>query len=88
MTYQIVTRSQHSRGSRSGRFGGPDQYMAVLVIPEGVTSPYALRADSLRKRGIEFHYVGEFYGKSTGPRSRYAQCAAEARELVASLQAQ
>lgn len=88
MTYKIVTRSQKSRGSRVGRFGGPDQYMAVLVLPEGVEEPTALREAVLAKRGITMYRVGEFYGRSTGPRSRYAQCAADANALIDRLQAQ
>ncbi len=82
MTYQIVTRSQHSRGSSRG-FGGPDHYMAVLIIPAGATPPQNLRAGSLAKRGIQMHYVGEYYGKSTGPRSNYQKCLEAARAYIA-----
>lgn len=84
--YQIVSKSQHAKRGRNG-FGGPDHYMAVLVVPQGATVPHVLRADVLRARGIEIHYVGEFYGRSTGPRSLGRQCLNRANALIAALSA-
>jgi hypothetical protein len=85
MTTQIVTRSQHSNGAGGpGTFGGPDRYMAVLVVPDGAQVPKTLNQSVLAKRGIKYIYIGEYYGEHTGPRSKYArllECAYAVREL-------
>jgi hypothetical protein len=81
MTTQIVTRSQHSNGSSAHRFGGPNRYMVVLVVPDGVEVPYVLRQSVLAKRGIKYFYIGEYYGEHTGPRSTYARLLARANDV-------
>ena len=58
---------QHVKTGRSG-FAGPDIYIAVQEVPDGVEPLKALRADSARKR---VHF-GEGYSKHRGPRSAYA----------------
>lgn len=87
MTYEIVTRSQRAPGG-SSRFPGPDHYMAVLAIPDGATPPANLRADSLEKRGITLYRIGQYYGRSTGPRSNYAAAMRAAQDLIERLRAQ
>ena len=82
VTYQIVTRSQRSRGSSANRFGGPDMYVAVLEIPIGVEIPRTLNRRVLAMRGIKFYHCGEGYSRHTGPRSMYQAALAEAREFV------
>ena len=62
---------------------GPDHYVAVQIVPDGVEPLTALREDVARKRGIEIIRCGEFYGQSTGPRSRYAAAMARAQEVAA-----
>ena len=84
--YEIVTRGQKARGS--GRFKGPDHYIAVLEIPDGVEAPRVLRESVLDRLGIRKIYIGEYYDAHTGPRSRYARLMREAREFVARKEAE
>ena len=85
MTYQIATRSQRARRGRGG-FSGPDQYMAVLSIPDGAQVPGCLNQRVLAMRGIGIHYTGQFYSRHMGPRSAYARCWANARQYIAAQQ--
>ena len=75
----IETRTQ-STGSR--RFSKPDAYVAVQLVPEGVNPLIVLREDSARKRGIKIIRCGDYYTKSTGPRSNYAKAMADAQRIV------
>ena len=69
---EIVTRSQTARGS--GQFKGPDAYMAVVNIPEGgeKVGEHPLSEANRVKYGWKVFIIGEYYAKSTGPRSKYA----------------
>jgi len=51
-TAYIEVRSQHSRGSSAHQFGGPDTYVAVQMVPEGVEPMSALIQSAADKRGI------------------------------------
>jgi hypothetical protein len=82
MQYLLEVRSQKSRGSAKG-FGGPDTYVAVQVVPEGVEPLVALNRDAAKKRGIVIHYFGEGYQKSSGPRSQLGHALAEAKAFIA-----
>ncbi len=87
MTYHICTRSQHAPKGPRG-FGGPDHYAAIVSVPEGVdfdpqSTPLSLR--NLKSKGIAIRYVGEYYDRFAGPRSRRAYVLAEARAIVAAL---
>lgn len=62
--YTLQIRSQHSVGSSSSRFGGPDRYVAVTIAPEGISVPYTLRQDVLAKRGIQIKYFGQGYSRN------------------------
>lgn len=81
MTKYIVTRSQHSVGGGSG-FGGPDRYLALVGVPDGVefNQSTPLHRDRLAKLGIEVEVVGEYYGMHTGPRSSYAKLVTRAED--------
>lgn len=85
MTCEIVTRSQHSWGSRSG-FGGPDHYMVVVVKPDGTpqgrVANMPLSTVNLQRRSWKMRYCGEYYGEHTGPRSAYARAQRRAREIM------
>ena len=78
----IEVRSQKSRGSSNGKFGGPDKYIAVQVVPDNSEPLSSLREDIASKRGIQIIYCGEFYSRSTGPRSRYADAMRYAQEVA------
>jgi hypothetical protein len=67
----IETRSQKASG-RAWPSKGPDKYVAVQIVPDGVQPLHSLREDMAKKRGIEIIRCGEYYWNSTGPRSRYA----------------
>jgi len=77
----IEKRSQKASGRWPKQ--GPDHYVAVQIVPDGVEPLTALRTDVAAKRGIEIVRCGEYYSKSTGPRSRYAAAMARAEEIAA-----
>jgi len=77
----IEKRSQNPSGRWPKQ--GPDHYIAVQIVPDGVEPLTALRNDVATKRGIEIIRCGEFYGHSTGPRSKYAAAMAAAKEIAA-----
>ena len=82
MKYELHTRSQHSRGSSIGRFGGPDTYVAVTIALNEAIVPYVLNRAILAKRGIEIKYFGEGYSQHTGPKSMLAQAIADAKKFI------
>lgn len=77
----IETRTQ-STGGAARLSGKPDAYVAVQLVPEGVNPLIVLREDSARKRGIKIIRCGDYYTKSTGPRSNYAKAMADAQRIV------
>lgn len=81
ITYTVVTRSQHAKRGRS-MFSGPDTYVAVVGIPEGVECPYVLNRKVLAKRGISFTYFGEGYREHIGPRSMLGKLIANAERFA------
>jgi len=82
-TAYLEIRSQHSRGSSGGGFGGPDTYVAVQIVPAGVTKLTALNRQAARKRGINIIYCGEgYYRRQATERSMLGQALAKARKLV------
>lgn len=84
-TAYVEVRSQHSRGSRVGGFGGPDRYVAVQVVPEGAERMATLNRKTAALRGIELIYVGEGYSNRRGPRSMLGKAICEAREIAGSI---
>lgn len=79
----LEVRSQKSKGSSQGHFGGPDTYVAVQIVPEGVERLTALSQPSAKKRGIEIRYFGEGYHNHSGPKSMLGIALAKAKEFVA-----
>lgn len=78
----VEIRSQHSVGGASNRFGGPDTYIAVQVVPDGVQPLKQLRQSVALKRGIRIIHCGEGYRKNDGPRSAYGQALAIAETIA------
>lgn len=62
MKAYVEIRQQHSRGGSSSRWGGPDTYVAVQVVPEGVKRLKVLNHNHAAQRGIKIIYCGEGYG--------------------------
>lgn len=75
--------SQNSRG-----FCGPDAYVAVQIVPDGV-EPLLEVLDPLEaaRRGIEIRGFGEGYSYSDGPRSRLAKAIDRAERFIAEMNA-
>lgn len=62
---------------------GPDRYVAVQIVPDGIEPLTVLRSDVAAKRGIEIVNCGEGYRQHTGPRSSFGKALAKAKELAA-----
>lgn len=79
----IEVRTQSAKGIWPKR--GPDVYIAVQVVPDGVARLTVLNQKVAQKRGIEIIYVGEGYSNRIGERSMYGQAMAEAEAIVAKI---
>ena len=81
---KVFVRTQKSRGSYHGKFGGPDQYVAVVTAPKNVEIPdnMVLRADTLKKRGMKIKKFGSGYSKNSGPRSSLGRAEKDAEEYA------
>jgi hypothetical protein len=75
----VEVRTQHARTGRSG-YSGPNAYVAVQIVPDGVSPLVALRHNNVR--GITIYYVGEGYKKHTGPRSRLGRALQRAQSIA------
>ena len=83
-TAYIEERQQKSVGRNAQGFGGPDTYVSVQVVPEGVERLKTLRHSAAKKRGIELIYCGEGYAsRDKTPRSALWQARAKAAEVAA-----
>ncbi len=58
-TARVEIRQQGAKGSWPRQ--GPDTYVAVQIIPEGVTPLTVLNRSNATKRGIRIVYCGEGY---------------------------
>lgn len=83
MKYEVHVRSQHSKGSSNGQFGGPDTYVAVTMAPDNAEVPRALNQTILQRRGIKIRYFGEGYSQHRGSRSKLGRAVAWASTFVA-----
>ena len=84
----IVTRSQHSVGSSSNTFGGPDRYVAAVVRPADSepVGTHPLSTHNIRRYGWEVISCGEGYSRHTGPRSMYGMAVARAEQIKAEIE--
>ena len=82
---EIVTRSQKARGS--GKFRGPNMYLAVVSTPIGgePVGRHALSSANRVRYGWEVFEIGEYYSRSTGPKSTYARLLKRAEETITAL---
>lgn len=79
-TAYVEVRSQHSVGSGSNTFGGPDTYVAVQIVPSGVIPLVQLQHRVAKHRGIGIKYFGQGYGRYRGSRSMLGQAIQSANE--------
>lgn len=78
----VEIRSQHSVGLSRG-FGGPDTYVAVQVVPDGVEPLKCLNAMVAAKRGIKIIYCGEGYAsRQSTERSMLGAAKAKASRIA------
>ena len=88
MLHHVIVRSQPARTGKRG-FHGPDTYVAVVSVPEGIAFNPAstpLQTARLEAKGIRVEYMGEGYGQHSGSRSALGQAIASAQARVRDLQ--
>ena len=75
---------EHRRQKAKGRWPklGPDTYVAVQVVPEGITKLQYLNKVVAKKRGIQIIYCGEGYSNRTSEKSMYSQALKKAKEIA------
>lgn len=81
----VCIRSQHARGSWPS--SGPDKYVAVQVVPDGVEPLKSLDRRIAARRGIEIHRFGEGYWNRTGPTSSLGKAKTAAEAFAAEINA-
>ena len=64
------------------RFGGPDTYVAVQIVPNGTAPLKSLNERAAKRRGITILRMGEGYSKNSGPRSSLGQAMAKGQTFV------
>ena len=77
----LEIRSQKTRGTWPRQ--GPDKYIAVQLVPEGVEPLKTLNENVAEKRGITILHFGAGYYNRTGPQSSYGKALAAAKAFVA-----
>ena len=79
----LCVRRQHSRGSSAHLFGGPDTYVTVQLVPEGVAPLKQLNRKVAAKRGIELIYCGEgYWNRQATTRSALGAAIAKAEQIL------
>lgn len=76
----LEVRSQAAKGTwpRSG----PDKYVAVQIVPEGIEKLVNLNHVVAEKRGIKIIHIGEGYWNRRGPTSSLGKAIEEAKAIV------
>ena len=81
MKAYLEIRSQHSVGTWPKC--GPDKYVAVQIVPDGVQKLTYLNSRIARMRGIKIVYCGEGYSnRQKTERSMLSQAIMKARRIV------
>jgi len=87
MRAYVEERTQKARGTWPAR--GPDTYVAVQIVPEGVEPLKQLNHRVADNRGIKIVYCGEGYSNRCGSgRSMLDHARAKAKEIVDSVNLQ
>ena len=80
----VEIRRQHARGTWPAQ--GPDTYVAVQVVPEGVERLKVLNRRVAADRGIEIHHFGEGYSmRQATTRSMLGRAKMEAETFAAAV---
>ena len=79
-TAYVEVRCQPAKGTWPAQ--GPDKYVAVQVVPEGVERLKTLNASAAEKRGIRIIYIGQGYWNRRGPTSALGIAIAEAKKVA------
>ncbi len=88
-TAYVEIRSQHSKKSSPNGFGGPDTYISVQVVPDGVERLKVLNKRAAKERGIELIYCGEGYSNRVATnQSMLNQARAEAERIATEINAE
>ena len=80
MRAYVEERTQKARGTWPRQ--GPDTYVAVQIVPAGITKLKILRDDTAEERGIELVICGEGYYNRTGPQSMLGIARKKAHDLA------
>lgn len=80
MKAYVEVRSQKAKGTFPKR--GPDRYVAVQSVPDGVEPLKYLNYSVATRRGIEIIYCGEGYSNRTSNRSMYGQALEKAKKIA------
>lgn len=80
----VEVRSQPTKGR--GWATGPDTYVAVQVVPEGIQPLVVLNSRTATLRGIEIIHCGEGYSnRQKTTHSMLGKALAEAKQLAAKI---
>ena len=79
-TAYVEIRGQHSLDERWQ--GGPDTYVAVQIVPDGVERLKTLNRKIAERRGIEIRRIGEGYSEHRGPKSSLGKAIARAEKIA------
>ena len=79
--YLLETRKQPVKKG-SSQFGGPDTYVCVQVVPDGITPLIQLNQTIAGKRGIALYFFGEGYAAHDGPDSKLGKALAAAQRFI------
>ena len=80
-TAHVEIRSQHAKGIWPS--SGPNTYVAVQVVPDGVNRLIYLNHKVAKSRGIKIIYCGEGYGnRRETTRSALGAAIAEANKIA------
>lgn len=77
MKAYLEQRSQKAKGRFPKQ--GPNTYIAVQVVPNGIKPLVYLNKNFAKKRGIKIKYFGEGYSNRTGPNSMLYKALQEAK---------
>jgi len=79
-TAYLEIRSQKAKGVWPRQ--GPDKYVAVQIVPDGVEPLVVLNQKIAKKRGIILLYCGEGYYNRKGPKSSFGRAVQKAKEIA------
>ena len=79
-TAHLEIRSKSPKGSWPKQ--GPDCYVAVQLVPEGVKPLKCLCRKNAMRRRIKIVYCGNAYRQNAGPKSMYSKALNKAHEIV------